>query len=69
MNVRSMSAMPSIIFVQNKKKKNEVLQKQYLSRAFIHTKDLSPRDSQDDNIFPKHFEIIHFYKYPVRYRM
>ena len=51
MNARSMSAVPSITFVQNKKKKNEVLQKRYLSKAFIHTKDQSPRDSQDDNIF------------------
>ena len=69
MNARSMSAVPSIIFVQNKKGKNKVLQKQYLSKAFIHTKDQSPRDSQDDKSFPEHFEIIHFYKYPVRCRM
>ena len=40
------------------------------TKAFIHTKDQSPRDSQDDKIFPKHSEIIHFYnKYPIKYRM
>ena len=58
MNARSMNAVPSIIFVQNQKRKNKVLQKQYLSKAFIHTKDQSPRDSQDDKIFPKHCYVL-----------
>ena len=41
------------------------------TKAFIYTKDQSPRDSQDDKSFPKHSKIIHFfiYKYPVKYRM
>ena len=39
------------------------------TEVFIHTKDESPRDSQDDKIFPKQSEIIHFYKYPIKYRM
>ena len=39
------------------------------TEAFIHTKDQSPRNSQDDKIFPEHFETIHFYKHPVKYRI
>ena len=30
--------------------------------AFMLTKDHSPRDSQDDKIFPKHFEIILYFE-------
>ena len=60
MNAGSMGAMPSINLMQNKKGKNKLLQRQNLSKAFIHTKDQSPRNSQDDKIFPKHFEIIPF---------
>ena len=38
-------------------------------KTFTLTKDHSPRDSQDDKIFPKHFEIIQDFKiYPLERR-
>ena len=51
----------------NCKKEKQIIAKAISTKAFIHTEDQSPRDSQDDKSFSKHFEIIHFYKYPVEY--
>ena len=35
-------------------------------QAFILTKEHSPRDSQDDKIFPEHFEIIQNFRISIR---
>ena len=36
------------------------------TQVFILTKEYSPRDSQDDKILPKHFEINLKIEYPFR---
>ena len=49
-------------FVLNGKIKETIMNVQ----ASILTKEHSPRDSQDDKVFPEHFEIIQNFRISIR---